>query len=36
LVTSGVSGRGHEAVLRAAWQAIRAARERAAPMRAGA
>ncbi len=26
-VTSGVSGRGHQEVLRAAWQAIRAARE---------
>ena len=30
-VTSGVSGRGHQEVLRAAWQAIRAAREVASP-----
>jgi hypothetical protein len=30
-VTSGVSGRGHQEVLRAAWQAIRAAREEASP-----
>ena len=35
-VTSGVSGRGHQAVLGAAWQAIRAARAEAAPLRAGA